>query len=1133
MNLFTIKSGRTLPFFQIFFILNLLILPFKSFSQIPVDYDTESPVDPVAMVQQYLIGEGVETFNITYTGAPLSRGRFWGTSNIGIESGIILSSGKVSDSEGPNNTGSKTTQMGTAGDPTLSILAGGNASHDASILEFDFVPQSNTVEFRYVFSSEEWPEYANSNFNDVFGFFISGPGIYGNFPSPPNFPNGAINIALLPILAFPPLYVSINNINNGQNNNGPCENCSYYSHNTQNYIQYDASTVVLTARAVVSPCDTFHIKLSVSDIYDGMYDSGVFLEANSFSSVGLGANVAFTHAEVDTAVEGCNSASVMFKLFQITPVDYPIDLIIGGTAQNAVDYDSIPSQVIIPQGDSMFVLTINPIEDSYPEDLTETVTLIYNSSLCGVTMDTVTLYIKDLQPFSSYASYTPQTINCEDTLTLRASADGGQVPYYYNWSTGDILDSIVVSPPNPIQYTVQVSDICGQSETHTIDVNVIGPDAVACADIQLCLGNSTPISVEGGTSWLWTASPTDPTLTGQETLQSPIVSPIQTTTYTVVASDACGNEDSDEVSVFVGELTADAGADITICTDQSADLVAGPTGDLSYEWVDTSTGIVISSDPGVTVSPTVMTTYCVTVTDNACNGLFDQDCVTVDVIDMAVDAVADQYTVCAGTPVELTASNNPDSGTGTYQWYDDAGNLVNTGKIINVVPTVTTSYYCTITDGCEKNTLPVTITVNQLPLVSATSAANSICPDEYITINASGANTYFWTANPADPTLAGQETGASPSVSPTASTVYTLTGVDGNGCENTDQLSVTVKPRMYADFTSSVQTACEDESITFTYQGNGMTSANYQWDFNGDVRSGQGPHNVSWSTMGTKNITLVVTQDQCVSEPVTQSVEINPTPHADFNMGVSKGCVPLTVDFTNTSTNTTPDVTYHWDFGSAGTTTQSSPSQVFTNPGQYNVSLVVANPGCQDVMTIPVAVDAYPVPQAEFSANPMKISLKNPYITFTSNSTGDNLTYQWNTGDGTVYTEPTFTHTYADSGYFNVTLVAENEFGCLDTVAHTVTITPRFLIHVPTAFTPNNDGLNDKLRVTGNGVKKFSISIYNRWGNLIFESEDINVSWDGKINGKPALPGVYVYHTYFMDDNDEVSEQTGSFTLMK
>lgn len=1109
-------------------------------AQIPTDYDATEAIPDSVLVREWLIGEGVETFNITSTGHINSRGFFIGTSNLGIESGVILASGHVENSEGPNNTDSKETVFGTPGDPILAQLSG-NPSYDASILEFDFIPQSNTVEFRYVFGSEEYPEYtAQPTYNDVFGFFISGPDIYGPYPSPPAFPNGSINIAILPILTFPATVVSIYNINNGPNNTGPCANCEYYVNNgtgiTPNanpYIQYDGFTTVLTARAVVVPCQTYHIKLAISDISDGRYDSGVFLEANSFSSVGLGANVAFTHEEVDTAVEGCNSANVVFKLFQITPVDYDIILDVGGTATRGIDYIDIPDTLTIPQGQDSIILTIDPIEDMLPEDINETVTLIFNSSLCpqSAQFDTVTLYIKDLQPFSSYAS-PGQTINCEDTITLVAAGDGGQVPYYYNWSTGETTETITVSPPNPTTYTVQISDVCGQSETQSIPIDVIGPDAVASDDINLCIGNSTTLSVQGGTSWLWQSSPPDASLSGQETLQTPTVSPGVTTLYTVTAYDACGNEDVDQVTVFVGELVANAGTDVTICTGQTTTLSASPSGDLAYEWFDEN-NVPIGNTQSIDVSPMVTTTYKVVITDNNCNSLTSDALVTVTVIDMTVSSTADQTVVCAGSPVELSASNNPSSGSGIYTWTDEFNNIVGTGAIISVIPDITTTYSCTINDGCEKVTTPLTITVNQLPAVSATAPAGSICPDEYISLTASGAVNYYWSSNPVDATLSGQETAISPSVSPTENTIYTLSGTDANGCENTDVVSISVKPRMYADFSSAVDAACEGDMVLFTYNGNANTSADYQWDFDGVTRTGQGPINFTWTAMGTKTITLVVTQDLCVSDPVSHTIEIRPKPVVDFTYGNTEGCVPLTVDFTDASTNTTPDVSFLWDFGAAGTSDKQSPSMEFTAPGKYDVSLKVTNPGCETTYSVPMLVDAWPVPVAGYSANPPKVSMKNPVITFTSTSTGDNLTYQWNTGDGFVYDTSVFVHTYADSGIYQVQLVVENSYGCANVFTDEVIVTARYMLRIPTAFTPNGDGLNDVFGITGNGVKKFSVSIYNRWGSLIFNSNNINVSWDGKINGQPAEPGLYVYKTFFMDENDEVSEQTGSFLLVK
>lgn len=1117
MHLITKGYYKLLLLGQFLMIIGLLLIHGSTYAQFGNEYTVDINYTPEQLVQEILIGNGIETTNITLTnGATISKGKFWGESNIGIESGVILTSGDARKSKGPNNAGNAGSDNNTPGDADLNQLGGGT-THDACVLEFDFIPQSNTVEFRYVFASEEYLEYVGS-INDVFGFFISGPDIYGPFS------NGANNIARLP--GFPGDIVSINSVNN-------VTNSQYYVNNPQGSnttIQYDGFTTVLTARSYVVPCQTYHIKLAIADMVDGILDSGVFLEANSFTSVGLGASVGFTHSEVDTAVEGCNSASVKFKLFQITPVDYYIDLEIGGTAENGVDYLNIPNQLIIPQGEDSVVLVIDPIEDMMPEDFTETVTLIYNSSLCGTIMDTITMYIKDLQPFSSYAS-PGMTINCEDTITLRASGDGGQVPYYYYWSTGEITDTIVVSPPNPIQYTVQISDVCGQSETQTIDINVVGPDAVASDDVSLCIGNSTPLTVEGGTSWLWVANPPDATLVGQETLQNIIVTPAVTTDYTITVYDECGNQDVDYVTVSVGELTADAGADVTICTDQSTTLTAGPSGNLTYTW--TENGAPYGTGQTITVAPTADATYCVTVTDNLCTSLISTDCIAVTVTDMTISATSDVNEICIGEPVVLSATNNPSSGSGNYTWSD--GTNTYTGQTVTVYPEINTSYVVTVDDGCVKDGLPVSITVNQLPLITATAAVSSICPDEFVTITAGGGVSYSWIASPADPTLTGQEILDAPSVSPISNTIYSVTGTDANGCVNTDDISITVKPRMYADFELPAA-VCEGDNITINYTGNGNSAATYDWSFDGGNTvpgTGQGPHQINWSTMGTKTISLTVTQNLCVSDQVTQTVEVNPTPVADFSQGITKGCVPLTVDFTNESTNTTTDATYLWDFGPAGTATDASHSFEFTQPGTYNVSMTVSNPGCSDQMTVPLLVEAWPVPVASFTADPLKVSLKNPVITFNSTSTEGNLTYTWLTGDGNTYSVPDFTHTYVDSGEFKVLMTIVNEYGCQDSTEQMITITPKYMIRVPTAFTPNNDGRNDEFRVIGNGVKKFRITIYNRWGSLIYESNDINQSWDGKTNGQPALPGAYVYHTYFMDDNDEVSEQTGSFTLIK
>jgi gliding motility-associated-like protein len=1071
----------------------------------PPPYSVIEGVDPVTLVQQVLIGQGVETFNITYTGSVEARGSFTGTSNLGILSGVILTSGTATNSVGPNNVGNKGTNNTASGDPDLNQLSGGS-TQDAAVLEFDFIPQSNIVEFKYVFGSEEYPEYANSQYNDVFGFFISGPDIFGPFS------NNARNIALVPQI-LPAAYVSINNINH-------LVNSQYYVNNSGGqYIQYDGFTTVLIARSNVVPCQTYHIKLAVADISDGAYDSGVFLQANSFSSVGLGANVAFSHAAVDTAVEACNNAELAFELFQITPVNYTIDLQIGGTAINGVDYELIPNQIIIPQGDTMVTLEIIPIDDNFLE-LTETVTIIYNSSLCGVTMDTLTIYIKDYPFYATSASPTPQTINCEDSITLYGRAYGGVEPYTYLWNTGQTTDSIKVSPASSTQYTVTITDECGSTEDKIIDVFVTGPVAnITEGDaVNICLYDPITLHAEGGTSWAWMPD-------GQIT-QSITVSPLINTTYTVTVSDVCGNTDTDQILVTVGQPYADAGPDEDICVGQFVSLEANDTPNGTWVWTDM---VTLQTHNGRTwdVSPPDSRQYCVDVTDNCGNTL--TDCVFVNVFQLTADAGIDP-TICAGDQITLTGSSS--TGSGSFSWTDGSTNF--SGQTIQVSPLVTTTYTLTVDDGCEASDA-VTVNVNQLPAVSATASVGSICPDDQLTLNAGGAVNYTWSSDISDPSLTGQENSINPLVAPLANTTYTLTGTDANGCVNSDNVSVTVKERMFADFTLSQNAVCEGDPLIVTYSGNGNNSAIYNWNFDGGVSAttGQGPHTVSWTGNGTKTITLEVTQLACISAPFTQTVEVNAMPIADFTTGIAEGCVPITVSFTDNSLNTAAGVTYSWGFGTAGSQQGQTVNQEFTVAGKYNVQLTVTNPGgCINQKTKNAVVDAWPLPLAGFNANPESSSMKNPVIAFTSTSIGDNLTYEWNAGDGTTYNIPEFTHTYADSGYYRVELLVTNAYGCTDRFENQVFISPKYAIHIPGAFTPNGDGLNDVFQVHGNGVKEYSIWIYDRWGALVFFSNNIDQSWDGKIGGVPANRGIYVYHTYFKDENDEVSEKTGSINLL-
>ena len=281
----------------------VLLYPFISFSQINVS----NVSTPQQLVQNVLAGSGVNVSNITYTGSNISIGSFsnGNNSNIGMDEGLVLSTGNVLDILGPNSLPNTQTNTLAGSDPQLQNLVPGYSLFDAAILEFDFVPMSDTIRFEYVFASEEYEEWVGSSYNDVFGFFVSGANPSG----------GAYlhqNLAIVPGTSN--TIVSVNTVNNGAFGTGPCSYCSYFIDNMGGTtVEFDGFTVVLSSWLLVSPCTSYHFKIAIADGGDHSYDSGVFLKKNSFSSGVLHSNINYANVAINTeAVEGCNNALVSF-----------------------------------------------------------------------------------------------------------------------------------------------------------------------------------------------------------------------------------------------------------------------------------------------------------------------------------------------------------------------------------------------------------------------------------------------------------------------------------------------------------------------------------------------------------------------------------------------------------------------------------------------------------------------------------------------------------------------------------------------------------------------------------------------------------------------------------------------------
>ncbi len=364
-------------------------------SQISVTSGAFTPTD---LIKNVFLGDGVEVTSVTFSGTANAVGYFGnGKNDIGIDKGLIMSTGNANSAGSPNNsTGTSGATSGPSTDPDLEVLTGGAGLFDLAKYEIKFIPTSDTLRFKYVFASEEYPEYTCSPFNDVFGFFISGPGINGPFT------NNAINIALVPDpadptgLTFTNVPVTISNVQNGNPINPACipKFPQYYNDKTGSAtITYDGVLDVFIAQVVVMPCQEYTIKLAISDKSDGVFDSAVFLEAKSFGTGSV--RVTTLTTSLDGAVaEGCVGGTIKLKLPGVATSDYYPDYKIFGTATNGVDYDFIAPNQFIPKGDSELIFQVNPYLDGITEPV-ESIGLDIQRDVCH--RDTFYVYIKDNQ----------------------------------------------------------------------------------------------------------------------------------------------------------------------------------------------------------------------------------------------------------------------------------------------------------------------------------------------------------------------------------------------------------------------------------------------------------------------------------------------------------------------------------------------------------------------------------------------------------------------------------------------------------------------------------------------------------------------------------------------------------------
>ena len=657
-------------------VLSCIILPFSAASQLV----TTTGQTPGQLVQNTLVGNGVTVSNVSFTGAPNAIGTFNGTNtNLGLNSGIVLTTGTVLNTStpfggqngphGPNDTGSGGTDNNTPGYQQLTTVAG-NDTYNASVLEFDFVPNSDSISFRYVFGSEEYPEYVNAGFNDVFAFFISGPGFGGSY-----------NMATIPGTGGTP--VTIDNVNAGANsaffvNNG--DGTTAPQNGSNYYIQYDGFTVVISATAAVQCGETYHLKIAIADVGDGGLDSGIFLEANSLvshSPVSINANLGLNaFGDNKSMAEGCETATISITRDpNNSTLASTIFLTTAGTATEGVDYSNVPPSVTFSPGQSSVTFTIDVIPDVIIEG-DEIIKLILDQpDPCGNSnFIELELIIKEIDPIT--VELFSDTVHCPgDPIDLNPVISGGlpAPDYIYDWSTNETTPTITFTTNQTASVTLTVSDVCNSTPvTTTIDVVVPIYDAMTIDvpnDTSVLCPN-TPVALsaqasggDGSYFYDWKI--------GNLTFGSgpnKNVSPMVTSTYIIRAMDGCNDSiiDSVKITVLTPVLTIAIDPDQLICVGAEAQLEVkafGGLGGFTYNWAHSG-----ETTPIVTVQPDRSTEYLVYVSD-ACATYSIRGETRVDVTQPRAS-----FKVISSDPTEnlLVSFQNKSSGGVAWEW--DFGN---------------------------------------------------------------------------------------------------------------------------------------------------------------------------------------------------------------------------------------------------------------------------------------------------------------------------------------------------------------------------------------------------------------------------------------------------------------------------
>lgn len=725
----------------------------------------DASVSAEDLIKEILIGGNCfDVHNVIPIGPNAGRGMFFdGTSSIGIDRGVVLSTGNLRNIEGPNESSARGNNLGGVGDDDLHQLIGGGSINvfDAVGIQFDFVPTSEEVRFRYVFASEEYCEFVGAVYNDVFGFFISGPGINGPFS------NDAENIALVPGTDD---FVSINNVNRENNQDfyfdntpdgqpqsaGQADVCGPLLNQdgiAVELIEFDGFTAVFEATARVIPCSTYTIKMVVGDVFDSSYDSAVFLEAGSFDA---GAS-----AKLDADVEGVSGNIVYDHCLQgqfivsrigssdlSEPVVVRLNFSPESTAIPGVDFEPLPDSVVIPANEEFVIIPITILSDTYSGGELQ---VIYELDfLCSCNNPFAKIILTDESLIDKIDAYATDILSCvNDEVQLFGDILESSLITSFEWrdSEGNILDDgsseqISVSEPG-LYLFIGYNEMSGCVDTAfvTVELDRTSPEiALEEPEILDCDRTSVALSASGSSfgdsiSYVWTTTEGE-LIDGSSEIVATAARPGWY--YLEVINNYNGCRILDSIQVFQDDevpiIEVEPYGDLN-CRDHRIDLNAAnshPIGDLMFSWEVVDGAIEGSNDqPVLSVLEPGVYQLEITLVRNGCvrmeTFVVEQD-ITVPQVDAGVDLILP----CTDPEVTLTGTGNYTGSEPEIVWTTlSGGNISGSATEFSTTANQTGTYILSVTNTINYCASSDTMVVYQnLPVDIEMEVIQPVCPGD-------------------------------------------------------------------------------------------------------------------------------------------------------------------------------------------------------------------------------------------------------------------------------------------------------------------------------------------------------------------------------------------------------------------